>query len=270
MERNLEINLEDLKSLKPISNLVLVRITKFNDILERSGIKLFFDNTYERAKNAPTFAEVVAVPNELIFSRHSSGSLQWDTDMDLEVGDFVIYHYNCYVNANNLEANSGKLMKVKEEPDVEYLFVKYDQIFTALRHNKEMVYEMVKSLTEEEQEKLQITFLDDKVYDIIMCNGYLLLEGLNKEIKTDLILPDTVKAKQGSDTEFIVRATGSMIKEYMYGDEHTRHGDTDPLGYGDVIITDRNCNVPHQYELHKILNKQYFRIQRREVLGRKL
>jgi hypothetical protein len=256
--------MDDQKLPKPISNQVLIEITKFNDRLKLSdGNELYLETSFEQFKNSPTEGIVVAVPNELRASKRP-GYMRYETTMDILVGDIVIFNYLCYHNAaiGENDTTDGKLMEIDNRV---YLFVNYESIYLAKRKSA-IPYLVAKNLNEREVLLNQIVIDDDKkqCYNIIVLNGFIIFTGIGDIVQTTFLhIPDTVKrnVKQG-----VVKFIGSKIIKHLVPEGP---GDNDDLKVGDVICLPKVGDIPLQYDLHKTLDKfeKYYRIERREVLA---
>lgn len=127
---------------------VHIRPFPSDEIRLKSGHILYLDTRFEEYLNAQTAGEVLDVPERLRFSRDFSRmSLDYDTDMELKVGDVVIYNYLSVSNARKL----GHVM------DGGGVLIPYDKIYVAIRDGKVIPINGV-ILVEPEQEKIR-TFL---------------------------------------------------------------------------------------------------------------
>lgn len=120
-----------------------------------AGKKFYLDTRFEDTKHAPTCGVVLQVPERLRFksleeAESDHPSLDFDTEMELQVGDTVIFHYLAEDNAkrNGLYHEDG-------------LFLHYDKIFCAIRNG-----------------------------EIIPINGHLIVEPESEMIKSNLVIPD--------------------------------------------------------------------------------
>jgi len=111
--------------MKPINNFVLIKPLPADEIRLSNGKKLYLDTRFEEYKNAPTSGTVVEVPSELKF-RKSGVSMPWLTDMELQVGDTVIFNYL----AVRLSGSAGLILEGGITP------VPYDMIYAAIREGE--------------------------------------------------------------------------------------------------------------------------------------
>lgn len=259
---------KDLMNLQVNTNMVLVRITNFNDTMKLAGKDFKIDTTFEIAQNAPVFAEVISAPNKLIFSKKRGNSMPYDVPMELKKGDFIVYRYLAYTNAKNPDAVSGRLFKAEDDPRAEYLFLHYEHIFFALRENKMVRFQDVKHWDQQELNKHYFVILNEVVFDLLITNGYILMEYEGEKTVTSKLIkiPDIVQDEIINTHKFRLVFLGEYVTQYMAGVD--RDGDSPDAHEGDIIITDAHCDVPVQYDMFKILDKPYFRIHRRYILGK--
>jgi len=111
------------KNMRILANNVLIRPVDTSRIVTLSGIEFYLDTRFEEHKNAPQAGEVVAVPEKLTFSFDpGNSSLSVKTEMELKVGDFVIFNYNAVGYAK------GNAMVIDD-----CVLIPYDMIYCAIR-----------------------------------------------------------------------------------------------------------------------------------------
>lgn len=138
--------------MRIIMNNVLVKSDRTDEILLSNGYKLFIDNRFEEQKNSPQSGIVVQLPEKLVFSHNpDTDSVQYDVDIELQVGDFVIFNYLAHSHA----VKTGAVIDGN-------ILVKYDAIYLAIRNG-----------------------------EIITPNGSVIVEPLNELVKSGLIIPDS-------------------------------------------------------------------------------
>lgn len=252
-----------LENLKPISNQVLVEVKPYDTINIGGGKQIYLDTSFEQFQHSVTEGVVVAVPEKLKCGK-SPGSLKYLTDMDLRVGDIVIFHYLCYANAKTGDNGivNGKLF---EDNGKTYLFVGYENIYLAKRVSK-VPYLLARNMSEREIMVNQMIVDDEQkiVYNVVVCNGYVIFEGIGDVISSKyIIIPDNAKreVKQG-----VVKFVGSKIKKYFIPEAP---GDNDDIQVGDVICLPKVGDVPLQYDLHRSFDGQkgYYRVQQNLVVA---
>ena len=189
------------------------------------------DTSFRDTKFALTRGIVTAVPDSLHYNRDSPGSMPWKTNMELRVGDEVVYYFLSYVNAMSKQRN--KRYEIEGET---HILVKYEHIYVYKRGD-----------------------------ELKPINGYVLVRPVDVA-KGDFDLP----AKYGGHEKFLglVEYVGDRITEYK---EKTYDPDPDvELNRGDLVILDRACNTPIQYPGMQTLEGDsiFFRVQRQHILGR--
>jgi co-chaperonin GroES (HSP10) len=203
--------------LKPMKNKIVLELNE----LEYSHIKVgdkqvYIDTSYEPEKFAITSAKVIHPPNGI--------SPELETDIEVEQGDIVYFHYLCVSNCikeGRYIIYDGKI----------YVFINYDSCYVAKRGS-----------------------------NIIMLNGYMLVERVNTELKkTDwgFIIPEAKQSKRNC-IEAIVRYIGKPLKS-----EH------EIVKQGQHILIRPMADVPIEYKLFKNFDgKQlYYRIKRDFIYG---
>lgn len=282
------MRLKTLEGLVPENNFVLI---KPHTDYGRSNVKGFsVDTTYDPHNHAARTGTVIAVPDKLNFVPSRMSSLQWGTEMELQVGDEVTCHYLSAMTAQE----KGHERYVECDGQI-YYFVKYDRIYTAKRDffNGGKIHPYLGDesgkiefkVTSSHQDEMAMlakappvglaidfdTGLVTHVLDdhIICLNGFVLIEPVQdvtlKKYENYISIP------QQSDKYYgIVRYMGSLI--WDYGDSHRRfHGpDQDNISIGDVVIMDQVCDIPLEYGLHARMkeNQIFYRVQRRYILGK--
>lgn len=226
-------------------------MVKLNRIPEeiklKSGKKIYIDPNYEPEKHAAVTGHVIATPL-LIYSKSRYDSMPWDTDMELEVGDYVIFYYLAAVNAFRKEDPKW----LKDEDGNLYVFVKYDNFYVAKRR--------VNNISPLE------------VDEIIPLNGYCIIEPvINEEYQKlekkynelELEVPKHLM-KKFSYKYGIVKYLGKPNRSYRTADN-----DGGDLKVGDKVIMRRIADIPLEYEYHATFDgrKKYFRVQRRHIMA---
>ncbi len=222
------------KDSRILSNYVLIEVPleKHESIKMKSGTEIYVDNTYEPEKHAMNYGTVLKTPDKLKYSgiKGDEDSLDFDTDMELEVGDVVHFHY--------LEASkSAKRGRVIQYEGKRAVMVRYDRLFFARRGD-----------------------------GIVMTNGWILVDPIYEdEIKSDIIaIPDFSKGKPKTQ-EGIVRHIGSGIKENIFAQDFG--ADTNEVSVGDRIAFTKHSNILLEYDVHETMDKKYFRVQQKDIIG---
>jgi co-chaperonin GroES (HSP10) len=229
----MKLTRRDFERFKPLANYVLVKPAMGNSKLELpSGVVLFLDTSYDENKHAETRGTVVRTPMKLTFDKKDPHhTMDWKTEIELQEGDDIIYHYLSAANA----VGDGEYIDCEGEI---YFLIRYDQIFVAKRGE-----------------------------DVIPVNGFILVEPMAEDVKLNhgLILPDYLKERKDSK-KGIVKYIGSCNQAYL-PDAWANVVDQDNIRPGDLVVYDPHCDIPLQYDLHANFEgkKTFWRIQRRYI-----
>lgn len=136
-------------------NYVLVKPEPTDEISLPNGKKLFLSTIFEETKHAPTVGEVLCVPERLIFNEDGINSLLFKTEMEVRVGDRVVFHFLAHQQAKD----EGRILD-------DGFMVRYDSIYLILRGE-----------------------------EIIPINGHLVVEPESQLVKSNIIIPDSNKKK---------------------------------------------------------------------------
>ncbi len=218
--------------ISPYNNHVLIR--PVSDKTSTNVDSLSIDPSYTPHEHTLMMGSVVATPKRLVFNRDDTSTMPWLTEMDIEVGDRVIYHYLSAMTAD--DKHMSKTIKI--DGHVHY-FIPYNRIFIARRKK-----------------------------EIICLNGFILVEPMQKQ---DLLKYKKYLSIGNIKDAFFGRVShiGSLIKDYGAVYDGLHSPDENWIKEGMVIIMDNNCGIPLQYEFHADLegNKMFYRVQRRYILG---
>lgn len=143
--------------IRTINNLVAIKPLPADEIRLTNGKVLYLDTRFEEYLNAKTAGIVVGLPEKLKFSADLENvSMPWITDVELQIGDRVVFNYLAEKNAKGL----GYVM----EDGV--ICIPYEQIYVAMRDN-----------------------------DIVCINGCIIVEPDDEPIDTFLAVPEMAKEK---------------------------------------------------------------------------
>jgi co-chaperonin GroES (HSP10) len=208
----------------PLNNQVIVKI-KPEEYERLKGFEL--DNTFKDSHLSVTAGEIVSVPKSIRYNKGRPSEISWETTLEVEIGDTVIFHYLCFYNATISDGDiSGKIFEKDGET---FLYVSYSQLFLAVRDE-----------------------------EIIMLNGYVLAEKTKIEHKLDV--PEEF---QDLKNIFTITHNGSNNKQYV----HKQYNDAD-VEVGNLVLTKKNCDVPLQYPHFNLLEKEYVRIQKNNIIAK--
>lgn len=204
---------------------VLVKPISADEITLSNGLKLFYDTYFEETKNAPSTGIVLAVPEKLRYSeKQGDPSLDFDTDMELEIGDTVIFNYLTQQHVKSEGAYDG---------DGNY-FIHYDKIFVALRGEK-----------------------------VICLNGYVVVEPTQTVIASTLKLPTYLKNKK-SKMKGVVRHCGTPVRRYRFfpelpPDETVKEGDNIIFHNMDAVPLQQNQAIHGLLSKDTVLFKMQYK-----------
>lgn len=221
--------------MEVLFNTVMVKFDRDNDeILFESGEKLFISTGWDPLKHAVTSGIVTQVPNKLIFNRNHPNSMQYDVDMEVQVGDRVIFDFKA----------ESSVRKIVEPINGSYP-LRYDDIYVVIRNS-----------------------------EIIPVNGIVLVEACDTTEEEDvknamkfLELPDTV-IKEKSETMGYVRYLGTPCRGFLNAPSELSEVD-DHINIGDKVIFHHAYAVELQYSMHQIISKgkTLYRMRRKDIFG---
>ena len=229
------VDISDFKQVKAGRNYVLAELDAiYNETIDAGGVELILDTSYEKERHSAVNAIVVSTPKDLYYSPEASDqSIEFDTEMELEMGDKIFFHYLAISNAleeGRVFNKNGKF----------YIFLKYDRIFCAERNGY-----------------------------VFGINGWLLINPIvveNEYEGSGLEIQEHLK-NQESLQEGTIAYTSSPLMQYKF---EKRYGsELDTLNTGDNIVFSQDSDIPIEYELHQSIDskKRYFRLQRKDILG---
>jgi hypothetical protein len=219
---------DELLSYQTTNNMVLVKPSLGEQkITLPDGTELKIDAQFEKEVHAPCSATVVAVPSILIHSSENVVGMEWETEMELRVGDFVVYNYLSAMAA--LDHNDSLSFVCEKEL---YFLVPYYQIFACKRDNQ-----------------------------IIPINGYCLVSPINSK---DSIWE--INESASTVIGCVAHVSKSLIKQYLDGDglpdtDNIQVGDIVSFD----IAADLPVQYPLHATLDE--KTIYYRMQRRYING---
>jgi len=216
--------------MKLINNLVLIRHLPNDEIRLVNGSVLYVDTRFEEYLHAPVVGIVEAVPEKLSYP-----PMPWITDMELQVGDKVIFNY---LSVRTAEQLGYKLNRTT-------YFIPYRDCYVVFRENK-----------------------------IVCLNGNILVEPIIEDdwttAKIDLLKSDL--SSERSKTEGIVRYAGnptSYIDEdtgVFYTDSQVFPGDEIVFHWSDAIPLQPNQEIKGEISRNMFL----YRMRHCDVLGKRV
>ena len=218
--------------MKLLFNNVLVKFDEPNDHIKVGDVELQIDTSYNPMQHAITTGTVIGLPSRLIFDRKEpSKTMLYDTDMELRVGDRIIFEYLAYGEA------------VKNDPIDGGYCIRYDEVLVAIRGEQVIPVNGIVLI-----EPIDISETEEV-----------------KEMSKFLVVPDYVKT-QKSESRGVVRHVGSPLRGYAMDTSNSIH-EADDLHVGDKVYFNSNYAIPLQYEMHRIFDKVLYRMRRKDILG---
>ena len=173
------------------------------------------------------------MPESLYYNKLDRGfeSVEYLTDINLEVGDKVFFHYlqiDIAINQRRIIEEDGKF----------FIFIKHDSLFMSIRNE-----------------------------EIVMHNGWMLLEPVDKAVDKDSVVNTKIpKNRQKHDPlKGRIAFLGDPVKEYWWGNNETDEGIN--VNKGDTVIFLPHSDIPLEYDMHQSLKEKYYRVQRKELLS---
>jgi len=197
------------------ANHVIVEMTHNNDYAKSKGgiiVGLADRATYAEGKNSlgadmqEVWGTVVKLPPKLNFDKEDPNSMDWETDMELEIGDLV--WFGIIESANCSEIVVGERL---------YKIIPYEDLYVAKRDIKI------------ERNKNDIIIGWNIVSQIIPLNGFVLCQTLNRRKISDL---DVISEGHIDTTRCIVRFVGKPNKQYKV----ESYVDFEDLQPGDEVL----------------------------------
>jgi co-chaperonin GroES (HSP10) len=232
-------------------NLVLIQPTAH---LNKIGEWVIFD-IHDPAHHYTVKGTVLMVPDKLYFAGHqlkelgqfapcsqivkqkqflSNRSVEFDTPMELEVGDEVVFKYINHVSC----VEDGRYWTFGDEKNPA-LFIPYDTIFMAERAEKK-----------------------------VMLNGWLWVEPMAYEKDELTDAHGVVKNRMGGKKigRGTIRSLGTPNKGYLYGEVP----DCDDVAVGDQVLFKKTAGVSIEWFYHQSLNEgkhPYYVMQRKDIMA---
>lgn len=243
--------------MKPISRKVAIKLERnTGEYRIEGGTILYLDTTFNEGMHTPVVGTVVEVPRTLTYVQGDWQTGAWKTSMELEVGDEVIMKMVGVRAA--LAAN-----RTMEDGDTVIAYVDYHDIVLAKRLIKKIpVYEDIPPIEDNQ------VISRGAVYNVIMLNGWMLVEPEEERVKTSLIVPDT--AKKTSAMYGRVAFVGSPNERYQGEVDGSYQPDTGfDVKTGDRVIFYRKGDLILEQEIYSTFagKRSFFRMQRNQLLA---
>lgn len=255
---------EDIQNFQCPPNMVLVRPSRRSDeLVIRDAnaevlIRMFIDDAFQRNQNAAVGGFVVKTPSRLIFDKEDyARSLEWDTDMELQEGDYVIYSFLQVEKAFNEYTESYILVDDGHGSTDIYILIKYDKIFVAKRQRRPIWIDL-------DEEAVTLS-LNRNYIKIIPLNGYVLAEPIGEKslINGEFLISES--AHRDDPYVCVVHHVGMRCRDFLDS------GKVDPLLPDDIVgrrvRVDRNRFIPLEYSLHASFDgdRKYWRFHRSNI-----
>jgi co-chaperonin GroES (HSP10) len=169
-----QVNLLYLKKkcMRILTNNVLVKPVDPSKIITLSGMEFYLDTRFEEQKNAPQAGIVIAVPERLTFSNDmEKPSLSVKTEMELQVGDTVIFNYNAVPHAKSTGMFIG-----------DSVLIAYDMIYCAVRDGQ-----------------------------TICLSGSVIVEPESEVVKSNLYIPSVAQNKKHKTLGRVIHAAKKPV-----------------------------------------------------------
>lgn len=214
--------------MKLLNNMVAIRPYPADEIRLKTGEKLYLDIRFEEYLNAQTAGEVVGIPDRLIYNPKLDNCLDWETDMELQIGDTVIFNYLAVKNARHM-------MHIMEGNIV---CMPYDKIYTVIRNG-----------------------------EVICVNGFILVAPEIESVETFLDIPENAlhKSKQIGRVLYAGKPNRAYRMETLLTGSSGPDNAVEP---GDRVVFNWNDAIPIQpnAELRgEIKREVIYRMQHKDV-----
>ncbi len=227
--------------MRIIGNNVLVKPAKPNEIILVTGLKLYLDTRFEEEKSSPQYGTVIEVPEYLRYSDNPDNeSTIHETEMELQKGDLVIFHYGAIKHARKHGLMIG-----------EDCMVRYDSIYAAIRDN-----------------------------EVIVINGGVIVEPDIDVVDTSLVIPTFVKDRKSEVSGTVKYASKFPVKKIRFSPIDSqvtpmlfkKNGEFEELGRfvkpGDKVKFHYSNSIPvqHYFQLNGQLSKtMLYRMQHHDI-----
>jgi len=239
----IELTKEELERAEiPMNHVLIKMVFRAEGATTKSGVIIGFneDDVYAEGddSHSANLAEVhgvcVKTPKELYFNPDDPKSMDWETDMELEVGDMVWYSV--------LEAKNSVQLICE---GVLYKSVPYQDCYVAKRNDYR-----------------EINGSPQLYYKIIPLNGFVLLRPLAMPQISPL---DAISDTQIDMTRGKVAFVGKPVKTY----KNASYNHIDDLLVGDEVLLDKNAPLFYLERSKQLAtfdgDNQYWVVARRRI-----
>jgi len=145
---------------------VIIKPLKDNNHVKVGGTSIFLDTSFQKEKHAITCGEVVSVTSQIDESLH--------TDIEVQIGDIVFFHYLCVINA----IRDDKYFIRDRQP---YYPVNYESLYVAKRGDKVIClngFMLVSPIMKYEDQKIGNVWVPDSMLkEEALCRGMIAFMG---------------------------------------------------------------------------------------------
>ena len=218
--------IKDITKIRGGINRVIVKLHDYNDTIKlKNGTELYLETKYTPAEHTQVVGIVQALPMRLNFDiNNHSASMEWDTDMELNVGDTVYMEYFAVMMALANEydrASSYDDPTWFEHGGSLYICISYGDIY----------FKVCPSGTSQSTE-------------LIPINGYLICRSINVKPKSSFII-EAKKSRRWVQVTHVGKANKGFL------DKH--HTDVGTINVGDIVLFKSYANQRIENSLHNTL-----------------
>jgi len=297
---NRQLTKQELLDFKPMNNYVLLKSIQRTDRISFLDGEIYVDTTYKPEHHAQVIHKVVATPLNLVYSDNPAiESMEWETEMRLKQGDVVWINYLAALQAVKFDCEGQEYFLIPYEKvymairpwrdqSKGYYIAFYPELFEGLdiqqimrsyERKNEIRYNHTKGKPQivnnqerpivpdnvlVKQRQLNHSFSCVSYWDVVLLNGYCLVEPLLEvDDPTSLIArPKSIKKRR--DRTVRVRYTGEPNKQYL----NNKDVDDPFIKPGDLAHTQWNFGKNLENELHREFeNMDLWVLQRRRIMG---
>ena len=244
---------EQLAAIRPRNNNVLVKVARGNETITLADgeTEISLDTSFEKTKHAVIRGTVIQIPDKLVFDMtvHPRSYFEWETDMQVQVGDEVIFNY--LITRECLDEHTEPIVICEGEA---HFPVPYPALYVAKR--RLVTARDVVSIHKDTGQELW----NQDWTQIIPLNGYNIMEPI--EVDRGEYFPEHIRHK-AHDFAMRVAYPAKPNRNYKYGAPDIQ------VNPGQVFLTMRNRDIPLEYDLHASLDgkRKFYICQSRYFLS---
>lgn len=200
-------------SLRMINNTVLLKVSRrelasFEVDLDGGG-KFEMNTRFNEIYFAPTYCEVVKLPERLRYNLNDMNvESEWETDIEVEVGDHVVARFLPIVQALGMADSKGSTRCFYSKEGELYILVNYKDLIVRLREREDVSgsrFGAAKALFSPDGKT------GDGEYDVYPLNGWVITEPI--EDREGMLERDGF---YGSGKFGRIIHVGSRVRRYKY------------------------------------------------------